>query len=126
MKSGQITIFQVDYVIIRKDQSGPLIFPTGQFIKIFYSKELKFTRKLDYEIIPPRGYLFEKKLSPFKGVISDLYESQLEAKKRGDEPMTWIYKVLMNSLYGRFGINPKGTVSEICNHRKYSELFEER
>ncbi|KAA0062000.1 Integrase, catalytic core [Cucumis melo var. makuwa] len=40
-------------------------------------------------------------------IISDLYESQLEAKKRGDEPMTWIYKVLMNSLYGRFGINPK-------------------
>nr|CAD1835891.1 unnamed protein product [Ananas comosus var. bracteatus]CAD1835918.1 unnamed protein product [Ananas comosus var. bracteatus]CAD1835965.1 unnamed protein product [Ananas comosus var. bracteatus] len=106
-----------------KDKFGTLIFPTGKFIGIFYSEELKFARDLGYHIIPLRGYLFEAMSSPFEGIISDLYESRLEAKKRGDEPMTFIYKILMNSLYGRFGMNPESTVTEICNQKRYEELM---
>nr|CAD1835852.1 unnamed protein product [Ananas comosus var. bracteatus] len=106
-----------------KDKFGTLIFPTGKFIGIFYSEELKFARDLGYHIIPLRGILFEAMSSPFEGIISDLYESRLEAKKRGDEPMTFIYKILMNSLYGRFGMNPESTVTEICNQKRYEELM---
>ena len=106
-----------------KDKFGTLNFPTGKFIGVFYSEELKFARDIGYQIIPLRGYLFEKKSSPFDGIISDLYESRLEAKKRGDEPMTYIYKILMNSLYGRFGINPESTITEICNQQKYEEFL---
>ncbi|KAL3529529.1 hypothetical protein ACH5RR_008851 [Cinchona calisaya] len=106
-----------------KDKFGTLLFPTGKFIGVFYSEELKFARDLGYQIIPLKGYLFEKKSSPFESFISDLYESRLEAKKAGDEPMTFIYKILMNSLYGRFGMNPESTVTEICNQKKYEELM---
>ncbi|KAK4412249.1 DNA polymerase [Sesamum alatum] len=106
-----------------KDKMGTLIFPTGKFIGVFYSEELKFARDLGYKIIPLRGYMFEKKSSPFEGFISDLYESRLEAKKRGDVPMTFIYKILMNSLYGRFGMNPESIVTEICNQEKYEEIL---
>lgn len=67
--------------------------------------------------------MFEKKASPFKGFVSHLYESRLESKKSGDEAMTFIYKILMNSLYGRFGMNPESTVTEICNQKKYEELM---
>lgn len=84
---------------------------------------MKFARDLGYRVIPLRGYLFEKKSSPFEGFISNLYESRLEAKKAGDEAMTFIYKILMNSLYGRFGMNPESTVTEICNQKKYEELM---
>lgn len=42
--------------------------------------------------------------SPFDHFISDLSKSRLEAKKKGDDAMNSIYKILMNSLYGRFGI----------------------
>ncbi|KAL0386764.1 UNVERIFIED_CONTAM: DNA polymerase [Sesamum latifolium] len=94
-----------------------------KFIGVFYSEELKFARDLGYKIFPLRGYMFEKKSSPFEGFISDLYESRLEAKKRGDEPMTFIYKILMNSLYGRFGMNPESIVTEICNQEKYDEMM---
>ncbi|KAF3778769.1 DNA polymerase [Nymphaea thermarum] len=106
-----------------KDQYGTLLFPTGKFIGVFYSEELKFARDLGYHVIPLRGYLFEKKSSPFEGLISNLYESRLEAKKAGDEAMTYIYKILMNSIYCRFGMNPESTVTEICNHKKYEELM---
>lgn len=106
-----------------KDKTGTLVFPTGKFVGVFYSEELKFARDLGYHIIPLRGYLFEKKASPFKGFVSHLYESRLESKKSGDEAMTYIYKILMNSLYGRFGMNPESTVTEICNQNKYEELM---
>lgn len=34
-----------------------------------------------------------------------------------------IYKKLMNSLYGRFGINPKSTITEICQQDRYNHLI---
>jgi hypothetical protein len=40
-----------------------------------------------------------------------------------DQAMSFICKILMNSLYGRFGINPESTVTEICNQKKYEELM---
>lgn len=90
---------------------------------VFYSEEFKFAQSIGYQIMPLRGYLFEKKSSPFEGFILQLYERRLEAKKNGDEAMTFIYKILMNSLYGRFGMNPESTVTEICNHKRYQELL---
>ncbi|XP_050216023.1 DNA polymerase-like [Mercurialis annua] len=95
----------------------------GKFIGVFYSEELKFAGDLGYRVIPLRGYLFEKKSCPFEGFISNLYERRLEANKDGDEAMTFIYKILMNSLYCRFGMNPESTVTEICNQKKYEELM---
>lgn len=37
--------------------------------------------------------------------------------------MSYIYKILLNSLYGRFGINPKSTVTELCNDERYEHLL---
>ncbi|KAJ8419534.1 hypothetical protein Cgig2_028425 [Carnegiea gigantea] len=70
-----------------------------------------------------KGHLFEKKDSPFKGFVSHFYESRLESKKSSDEAMSYFCKILMNFLYGRFGINPESTVTEICNQKKYEELM---
>lgn len=106
-----------------KEKSGTLIFPTGKFIGVYYSEEFKFARTLGYEIIPLRGYFFEKKKSPFEGVINDLHSSRLEAKKRADAPMSWIYKILIHSLYGRLGINPESIITEICNQKQYEVLY---
>lgn len=106
-----------------KDKAGTLLFPTGKFVGVYYSEELKFARSIGYNIIPLRGYLYEKKESPFKGFVSELYERRQEAKKAGNEAMSYVYKILMNSLYGRFGINPESTVTEICNPERYEELL---
>lgn len=37
--------------------------------------------------------------------------------------MSYVYKIIMNSLYGRFGMNPESTVTELCNQQKYEELM---
>lgn len=101
-----------------KDQNS-LLFPTGRFIGIYYSEELKYARELGYQITPIRGYMFEMRRSPFESFISYLYESRQEARRAGDDAIAYVYKILMNSLYGRFGINPESTVTEVCREDQY-------
>lgn len=40
---------------------------------------------------------------PFRDYIDDLYAARLAAKERGDEATERLLKLLMNSLYGKFG-----------------------
>ncbi|KAJ8746889.1 hypothetical protein K2173_010161 (mitochondrion) [Erythroxylum novogranatense] len=106
-----------------RDKNNTLIFPTGEFVGVYYSEELKFARSLGYTVIPISGYLFEKKESPFREFVSSLYENRLVAKQSGNEALAYVYKILMNSLYGRFGINPKSTITEICDEDRYKSMF---
>lgn len=106
-----------------KDKNNTLLFPTGEFIGVYYTEELLFAERLGYNIIPLKGYLFEKKVSPFEGFVSELYSRRQEAKRDGNDAMSYIYKILMNSLYGRFGINPESLVTEICNKERYDFLI---
>jgi len=43
----------------------------------------------------------------FKRFINDVYERRLKAKAEGNEIDTMIHKLVMNSGYGRFAINPR-------------------
>nr|QHB79550.1 DNA polymerase [Sesuvium portulacastrum] len=106
-----------------RDKNDTLIFPTGEFVGVYYSEELKYARKLGYTVLPISGYLFEEKESPFKEYVSSIFENRLEAKKKGNEALSFVYKTLMNSLYGRFGINPISTITEICDQNRYNSLI---
>lgn len=108
-----------------RDPAGTLVFPTGRWIGHYYSEELKFAVTQGYKILPLRGYIFEKSDSPFQDFIGDLYESRLEAKKAGNESLSFVYKILMNSLYGRFGINPTSVMTEICSREKMKEYYKQ-
>ena len=107
----------------RDNKNQTLIFPTGEFVGVYYSEELKYARDLGYTVIPISGYLFERMESPFRDFVSSLFESRLEARKSGNEAMSYVYKILMNSLYGRFGINPKSTTTEVCDQDRYNHLM---
>jgi hypothetical protein len=107
----------------RDEKTKTLVFPTGNFVGVYYSEELKYARKLGYQILPLSGYLFERmNNSPFESYVSSVYQNRQDAKKRGNEALSYVYKLLMNSLYGRFGINPKCTITEICNLDRYNHL----
>ena len=106
-----------------RDKNNTLLFPTGDFIGVYYSEELKYARGLGYTVIPLSGYLFERRDSPFRDFVSTLFESRLEARKAGNEALAFVYKILMNSLYGRFGINPKSTTTEICDEDRFKSLI---
>lgn len=104
-----------------KDKGGTLLFPTGRFLGVYFTEELKYAKTLGYRVVPLRGYLFEKSPSPFSEIISDLYQKRLEAKERENAPMALIYKLIMNSLYGRFGVNPESTGTALCNRKEYEQ-----
>lgn len=106
-----------------RDKNNTLIFPTGEFVGVYYSEELKYARGLGYTVLPISGYLFEKMESPLRDFVSSLFESRLEAKISGNESLSYVYKILMNSLYGRFGINPKSTTTVICDEDRYKDLI---
>ncbi|QCE05191.1 DNA polymerase [Vigna unguiculata] len=64
--------------------------------------------------------------SPFEDYVSDIFKSRQEAKKRGNEALSYIYKILLNSLYGRFGIKPESTITTICEENKYNYLIQNK
>lgn len=45
---------------------------------------------IGYTIRPLRGYLFEKKDSPFKSFVESVFESRQEAKRTGNISMTYV------------------------------------
>nr|AVV32079.1 orf2565 [Helianthus annuus] len=106
-----------------RNKNNTLTFPTGEFVGVYYSEELKFARDLGYTVLPLSGYLYERMDSPFIEFVNTQSEKRIEAKKAGNEALSFVYKILMNSLYGRFGINPNSTTSEICDHDRYRTLF---
>ncbi|OVA05070.1 DNA-directed DNA polymerase [Macleaya cordata] len=108
----------------RDKKTGTLLFPTGEFVGVYFSAELEYAQKLGYKIQPLRGYFFENNnTSPFDSFVEYLYESRQQAKKSGDKAMAYVYKLIMNSLYGRFGINPESTITEICERKRYDILL---
>jgi DNA polymerase elongation subunit (family B) len=110
----------------RESKNKSLIFPTGKFVGVYYSEEFKFAKKLGYKIIPIKGYLFKTiDSNPFKNYVSNLFEKRQEAKRNDNDAMSYIYKILMNSLYGRFGINQECEVTVICDYDKYNKYIKD-
>lgn len=103
-----------------RDKNNTLVFPTGEFVGVYYSEELKYARGLGYTVVPISGYLFDRRESPFRDFVSSLFESRLEARKSGNEALAYVYKILMNSLYGRLGINP---ITEVCDENRYNHMI---
>jgi hypothetical protein len=90
-----------------------------------YSGEMDNAIKYGYTFEILKGYQFEKG-DIFSGYINKMYELRLQYKK-GDA-MNLIAKLLMNSLYGKFGMNMETTEFSMYNTStdEALERFKER
>ena len=77
-----------------------LCFPNGQFTTALCSPELKMIQEYITEI--KQLVVYEMK-DIFSEYIYYCYEERQKAKDENDEIMNWFWKLLMNSLYGKFG-----------------------
>ena len=68
-----------------------------------------------------KGYLFERQ-NIFKNYINDLYKIKESLNK--DDPMYLISKLLMNSLYGRFGMKNEMNNHIIIPNKDLTEIIE--
>ena len=76
--------------------------------------------KYGYKFKIIKGYTFNKG-RPFKNIIDDLYKLRLEYPK--SDPMIYIAKLFMNSLYGRFGMNDNFNEIRIVNENSLNDLI---
>ena len=83
--------------------NGRVIYPTGTWEGMYCSEELKNAEKYGYKFDIINGYLFTA-VDLFSGYIETFNKIKESSEK--SSPMYLISKMLMNSLYGRFGLNP--------------------
>lgn len=84
-------------------RDGKYIFPTGNFKGHWTSAELDYAESLGYKIKIHRGHEFKTKKYLFKDYVDALYSIRESSPKNSVSNV--LAKLLMNSLYGRFGMN---------------------
>ena len=75
-----------------------------------FSMEMDNAKRFGYEFEIIRGYKFEKQII-FKAYVETLYKIRTEYPK--DSAMNLIAKLLMNCLYGKFGMKSSFSVVEM-------------
>ena len=86
------------------------ICPVGSWTGWYFSEEIRNAEKYGYKFEIIEGYLFKKR-KLFPAFIGKLYK--IKSSLNSSDPRYMIAKLFMNSLYGRFGMNPINEVSEI-------------
>lgn len=74
---------------------------------ILTTEEIKYSidNKLGYEYQFDVVYTYEKKGYIFKDCVEDLYKLKLHAEDNGNDSLRSMAKIIINSLYGFWGIN---------------------
>lgn len=76
--------------------------PLGKFKAVIFSSEMDNAVKYGYNFKILSGYTFNKAVV-FDKFVNDLYDLRLSYNK--SHPLNFIAKILLNSLYGRFGMS---------------------
>jgi len=75
------------------------VFPNGKWRGWYVGEELQAFARAGGRVRVLRGFEFFEQADPFKGYVRNLFGR----KQRARGPMRSIYKLLLNSLYGKFG-----------------------
>jgi DNA polymerase type B, organellar and viral len=93
---------------------GRLICPGGTFSGFFFSEELKFALNNGYQLrLISEAYRFQRGENTFKDLIERLNQIKVDAHKNKQEALRNIAKLLMNSMYGRFGMHTDPVLDKI-------------
>jgi len=79
-----------------------LIFPVGWFEGYWTLEELRKAKEFGYKIKLIKTLVFSKEML-FKDFVEYFYDIKLKAEKEGNQVLYWISKLILNSLYGKFG-----------------------
>jgi hypothetical protein len=92
--------------------NGKTVLFRNTVVGVWWSEELKMARDLGYKILEIKScVLFDKVEGFFEDYVNTIYAKKLKSEKEENEIQRLIYKLLLNSLYGRLGI--KGTINDL-------------
>jgi len=107
---------------IKNNSVSSTMAPLGQWSDMVFSVEMDNAVKFGYDFEILWGYTFERK-NIFKEYVDNLYKFRLEYPK--SNPLNLIAKLLMNSLYGRFGMNDSFPNIEILTEKEFYKFVDE-
>lgn len=84
-----------------------------------FSKELENAQRMGYQFEILKGYTFERKII-FKEYVDKMYQLRMEYPK--SDPMNLIAKLLMNSLYGKFGMKSETTQVDVFPYQNSDSI----
>lgn len=86
---------------------------------LYFSEEINNAIRFGYKFKVLRGYLFNKNYI-FKDYVEFLYELKVNSTKASPDYI--IAKLLLNTLYGRFGMNPNCEKHLIIDNKDFLEF----
>lgn len=123
---NNLGIYKVE--VIAPDLTNPLlphkvnntsIYEQGNWTGWYFSEEMKHAMRFGYQFKFLAGYLFESEYL-FNNYIDSVNQIKIEASK--GSPNYLIAKLLMNALYGRFGMSPYLLKHRLLDEEALSEL----
>ena len=97
--------------------------PLGSWVDVLFSEEMKLAISYGYKITVLEGYTFDKAII-FEEYVTKLYKIKENNSK--DSAMYLIAKLLMNSLYGRFGMDYKMENHSFVNKEELTDLIQNK
>lgn len=105
-------------------RDGKLIFPVGRFQADLTTPELQYALDLGAVKSIERCAIYEQAIL-FRGFVDELYQRRAECVERGDTVGAWQFKILLNSFYGKWGMNGrKWKMAGTCDIDRFEVLPE--
>jgi len=102
-----------------RKKDGSVVCPVGNWSGFYFSEEIKACLKLGYTFKLKRGISYERG-KIFKEAINVLYKKRIEAER--NTPMNKTMKLIMNSIYGRFGMKKVSLKTKIVDQKTLNHL----
>ena len=91
--------------VLRDEASNDFLY---QGAGVYTTVELDLLREVGGNFTVKEGYVFHQSRNLFADFITNWYGIRLEAQRNGDTGLSYVCKILMNSLYGKFGQKEEG------------------
>jgi len=93
-------VLKIPFIQVKDPKTGLVSCPRGEFYRMMFTEEIKYAIKHGYKFEILYGYQFKK-----GKLFTDFVNIHYENKKNAPDPIKkHICKLLLNSLYGKFGM----------------------
>ena len=105
-----------------RDDKGKIYNPLGNWSGWYFTPELLEARdKYGYKIEVIKSYTFAKGSNVFTPFVEHFYE--IKSSNQTNKALKIVAKLMLNSLYGKFGANPYHDETVIVSQKEVEELF---
>nr|QWO71444.1 DNA polymerase [Termitomyces sp. T8] len=107
---------------VKKDELTVLF--RGTIKGIFFSEELKYAVSVGYKIHKILSCVeFDRVEGVFNDYINDIYKCKTKSEQEGNKENRFIFKLLLNSLYGRLGLKAKNCQLKILKDKDLDKIM---